>query len=354
MTSNRIKFYPFLIITFYFLISGCGQGNTNSVAQTIDTTHIEINATDSLHIDSVAIVNTFQRLKMNNEFLHAVGLEKRINFSWNDDSVKILRGDLDDDGVEDALLFFSVEDYNDGKYSDKYYIVFLQKNKQWIYQNLITAGGAMADRILEFEQMQNGIIAGNLVANKNQSLPLIPVEYVFRDGKMINSFTALHKRDSLAREFLTIRELLTDSIFSIPLSASLNDYEQILGKGTIIIPEKQPECGTYFEEGVYSELNYASPELVIELTDNKNGAWKSLVLKGSNFKVNTDKGTITSKTTLQELQSVFYKKDSWDIQVKKDGSKIFKIPDGEESDNQIHIQFDKYGKIERLNLFIPC
>ena len=354
MTSMRINMYHSFTFILLLTLVSCGQRKTSSQIESTDSSQILPAVQSSLENDSVGILNTFHRLKMNNEFLNEVGLEKGINFTWNDDSVKIIRGDLDNDSIEDALFFFSIDGHNGGNNWDSYYIVFLQKNRQWIYQNLTYAGGAGADRIIDLEKIKNGVISGNLVANKDTSLASIPIEYVLKDGKMINSFTALHKEVNAEREFLVFKEILTDSNLQIPFRATLKEYEQLLGKGTIATPKTQPDCGTYFEKGIFSELTYPSAALMIELSDNKDGVWRSLVLKGSRFKVNTDKGFITEETTIPELQSVFHKKESWIMNVEKDKSKTFWIPDGGESDNQIRIHFDKEGKIESVSLFIPC
>ena len=341
----------FIIVVCAFtalLISSCKNDNPISKNETDISAVIETNESEN---DSIAIMQSFKNAKSNIKFIEDLALDDGDHFSWNDDLIKILRGDLDGDGTEDALLFFSIEGRGGGNNWDAHYAAFTIQDNQWKYISQISAGGDWAEYILFLENIKNGKITGSYVGNKDESLPEIPVEYILRNGKFINTYTGLQKTDDVEREFLSINEILNRENFSIPLFGTLEECQALLGKGNIIIPEEQPGCGTYFDEGIISYLEY--PHLKFELNDKNEVAWITVEMPNSGMKVQTYKGTITEKTTLEELKSIFYRADSWWTFDDND-LKTFAIPDGSGSDNQFRFLFDKNGKLLSISLFVPC
>jgi len=324
-------------------------GENNSLAQN----PAPKNVPKMLPNDSTTVIWAFEKLKTNKIFLKDLGLENEKEFSWNDDLIKIISGDLNNDGIADALMFFVIEGRGHGNNADAHYAIFLNEDNKWNYQCQIDAGGDWAERLTQLDEIKNGKIKGNMIGNKNKSLPDVPVEFIYKNKSFINTYTALHKTDNEEREFLKIENIITSTDKIIPTTGTLQSYEQVLGKGRITVPEEQPECGTYFEEGVYSDWYYEH-NLRIELSDNKRAAWRSVFIRGTDYTINTDKGTITANTTLEELKNIFYKEDSWQIDDEEDGGKTFRIPDGPESDTQLHISFSKDGKLEGVLLWIPC
>lgn len=330
----------------------CGQASPRVEAKQENNAPSITNTVADTHADSTAILQAFEQLKANQAFLKELALEKDQQFSWNEDRYRIIRGDMDGDGTSDALLGFIVEGRGGGNNSDIHYAAFLKKNDQWVYQSQFDANAGFPDLFYGFKEIKNGMITGAIMDSKEVQ-PDIPVTFIYKNKSFINTYTALHKTDNEERAFLKIENIITPTGKLIFTTGTLQTYEQALGKGRISTPVEQPECGTYFEEGAYSEWYYEH-NLRMELSDNKKAAWRSVFMRGTDYTINTDKGTITANTTSEELKSIFYKADNWQIDEEEGGGKTFRIPDGPESDNQLHISFGKDGKLEGVYLWIPC
>lgn len=136
------------------------------------------------------------------------------------------------------------------------------------------------------------------------------------------------------------------------MTATLPEYQKLLGKGKVTEPDLSVECGTYFGEGEYRELQYE--HLIFEVSDMKRAAFRTLIFTEGNFKLHTNKGSITANTTLKELQNVLQANEDWWISDEEDGSNILLVPDGFESDNQLRFHFDAQGKIKSVTLYILC
>lgn len=348
--SKRTLFAGCLFSALCFC--ACGRASSRAEAQQENNAQNITNTTTDAQADSTAILQAFEQLKTDQAFLKELALEKEQQFSWNDDMYRVFRGDLDGDGTSDALLGFIAEGRGGGNNSDIHYAVFLKENDQWVYQSQFDANAGSPDLFYGFKEIKNGMITGAIMDNKERQ-PDIPVEFIYKNKSFINTYTALHKTDNEERAFLKIENIITSTGKIIPTTGTLQSYEQALGKGRITVPEEQPVCGTYFEEGVYSEWYYEH-NLWIELSDNNRAAWRSVFIRGTDYTINTDKGTITANTTLEELKNIFHKEDSWQIDDEEGGGKTFRIPDGPESDTQLHISFGKDGKLEGVLLWIPC
>jgi hypothetical protein len=329
------------------MISSMSCGQNNSSAQKTATT----GTSEVVENDSIALIQVFEKLKTNPKFLKDLALENENIFSWNDNMVKIIPGDLDNDGTADALVGFTVEGRGGGNNFDVHYAAFLRKDGEWTYQSQFDAQAGSPDLFYGFKEIKNGMIKGSILHNTDDEYE-VPVEFIFKNNQLINTFTALHQTEISEREYLSVSEILSPENVSIPLTATLSEYQKLLGKGTITEPDLTVECGTYFDEGEYRELQYQN--LIFELSDQEKAAFRTLIFKNSSYKLQTDKGTITEKTTLKELQSVLYKTDSWWVYEEEDGGKTSAAPDGEESDNQLKFHFDKNGNIVSVRLFIPC
>lgn len=339
----------FLLITFSFLIAGwmmsCGQHQ--SKAENTGTNPDTLVAIS----DSTAIMQAFENLKSDNVFLKDVGLEEERQFTWNDMLHKIIRGDLNGDGLSDALLSLSIEGRGGGNNFDVHYAVFLNKDKQWKYIGQIDASIFAEDRFYAVDTIENGIIKGNWLGNKDESLTPYAADYIVKDGQLVNTFTALHKTENVEREYLYVAEILTPENSTVRITANVKEYEKLFGKGKIATPKEQPECGTYFDEGTTRYLDY--PNLRFDLNDENKAALISVEFKNG-IKLQTDKGTITENTKLEELKNSFYQKDSWIMLDEENGLKTFAIPDDAGSDNQWRFRFGKNGQLIGVSLFISC
>ncbi len=347
---NRALIFTTVFAALMVSMSNCGQPESGSRKN--NSTKDAIRTEKTIATDSVAIIQEFEKLKAEKRFLKELGLENEKHYSWNDDFKKIIPGDLDGDGIADALLALVIEGRGGGNNSDIHYAAFLKKENNWIYQNQFDANAGSPDLFYGFTAIKNGIIRGAIMDNYDDAYE-VPVEFIFKNKEFINTYTALHKTDNEEREYLKIENIITPTGKIMPPTGTLQTYEQALGKGKFSTPKQQPECGTYFEEGTYSEWLYEH-NLRLELSDNKKAAWRSLFMRGTDYKVNTDKGTITANTTVEELKNIFFKEDSWKIADGENGGKVFLIPDAPESDNQLQISFNSEGKLLSVYLFIPC
>lgn len=351
MKCNKI-YYCLLVIMFWAFFAACGQVSSNTQPKNV-AADTPVMAREALSVaDTAALIQAFEVLKKNPSFLKDLGLEGEKHFSWNVLPKGIIYGDLDKDGSEDALFPFTIEGRGGGNSWDFHYVVFLQKNKQWQYLSQFDAQAGDPDLLFAFREIKDCLIQGAIVDNQEERQD-IPVTFILKGNELVNTYTALHRTDVGEREFLEVNEILNANNVSIPLTATLKDYQKILGSGKITEPEQQPDCGTYFDEGMYRELHY--PNLVFELSNNKKAAFQSLIFKNSGLKIQTNKGTITEKTTLTELEAVLQKRDNWWISDGEDRSgKSISIPTNENADDGWVIQFDKNGNIEKVILYIPC
>jgi len=339
---NKTTFLTVFVPAISLMMIRCGPPGTKAGIQQIDRTAI----------DSAALIQAFEQLKTDTRFLSDVALEDEKVFSWNDDGRKIIRGDLNGDGAIDALVFFTIEGRGGGNNADTHYALFLNENDQWNYQTQLDAGGNWAERLTMLDEIKDGKITGNRVGNGNESLPNIPVEFIFKNNALVNTYTALHGTGTGEGIYLRVYEIQTPEDVSVLLTAPLKNYQQLLGEGKLITPSDPPECGTHFDEGTYSELHY--PNLLIELNNHTDGACQTVTLKGSGYKLQTDHGTLTEKTTLSELKNALRMNDSEWLDEEEDGSKTVIVPDGEYSDDQIHLLFDKNEELVSVTFFVPC
>ncbi len=342
---NKSYFSILLISGLFGTMLSCGQNHPKSgnILQNSDTV-ITTN-------DSLAVEEAFELLKQNADFQQSLAMEYEDQFNGEGHPKRMIFGDINGDGLKDALLRFTVEGRGGGNNWDAHYAVFLSKENQWKYSTQLDASIFADDRVLEIQKIENAVIKGNWVGDSDESLTPYAAEYIFKNDQIINTFTALHQTESVEREYLYIETILTPEHTAIPLTANLKSYEQLLGKGKIANPEEQPDCGTYFEEGFIRHLDY--PSLHFELNEKNEAVLISLKLK-TGFRLQTDKGTLNEHTTLENLKSIFKKNDSYMILDEEKNFTIFAIPDGVQSDNQWRFTFDNSGKLISASLFIPC
>lgn len=347
------RIYPFTIVALVALtfLSACKPTPAKEQEQVKQADSSQTAIPDEIKKDSVALFTVFEKLKTNKDFLKELALNGEKHYRWNDLLEHPIWGDLDGDGVSDALLSFSIENRGGGNNFDLHYAVFLNKNSQWQYQSQFDANAGSPDLYYEFKKIENIMIKGEIMSNNDDSYE-IPVAFIFKDKSLVNTFTALHQTIFGGTEYLTVNDIQTPENISVPLFSTLKNYQQLLGKGKIERPTEQPECGTYFGEGEYSELHY--PHLIFEVNNNKEAAFQSLTMKNSGFKLQTDKGTITEKTTLNELQTILYKNEGWWLIEEEDGGRTLMIFDGEISDSKLLFYFNKNGELISIGSHIPC
>ncbi|QOW09220.1 hypothetical protein Q73A0000_02035 [Kaistella flava (ex Peng et al. 2021)] len=356
MTINlqSVLKYTMLLWAFY-AISSCGKSKTNSIESTTDSTKIatmEVSK-NSQKSDSVALIKAFSKLETNLSFLKELGLNGEKHFTWNDDLMKIISGDLNGDGVQDALLFFSVEGRDGGNNWSTYYAAFLNINKEWKYQSLVNAGGDFSDRILKLTKIENGNILGNWVGNKEGSLKEIPVNFILKNGVIINIFTGLHQEEDAGnREYLFCDEIFTADHIVVPISSTLNNYEKLLGKAKVVKYDEMKECGTVYDELHYRELVYK--DLIFELSSKNKASLISINMLGSGIKFQSGNGTIDENTKISDLRKLFPDTFSSTGDFDENNEETFTIATGAESDDSWMLHFNRSGKLTKITYLVQC
>lgn len=299
--------------------------------------------------DSTAIKQSFEKLKSNPKFLKDLALDDEDEFRWGDDFMyKVFRGDVDGNGISDALIAFTIENRGGGNNYDFHYAALLNQNGQWNYAGVMDASLLDEDLIFEVESIENEIIKGQWVDIKDESILPFKADYVVRNGTFVNIYTALHQTKSNEKEGMTVYGFTTKDYKFIPTEASLTEYKKLLGKGKVSMPEYQPECGTYWDEGTTRYLDYQY--FTFELNDENEAAWMKIKPQGSGLILQTNFGTITENTTIAELKKIFKDADDWNE--KKDGSTEL-VARGYDATAEI-FTFDKNGKLVLIEHWIGC
>ncbi len=299
--------------------------------------------------DNTAIKQSFEKLKSNPQFLKDLGLDDEDEFRWGDDFMyKVFRGDVDGNGTSDALIAFTIENRGGGNNYDFHYAALLNQNGQWNYAGVMDASLLDEDLIFEVESIENTAIKGQWVGNKDESILPFKADYVVRNGAFVNIYTALHQTKSNQKEGMIVYGFTTKDFQSIPITASLKDYEKLLGKGKVNTPQDQPECGTYWDEGTTRYLDYQY--FTFELNDENIAGWMETKPQGSGLILQTNFGTITENITIAEFNQFFKDIKRWSE--REDGSIAFYLP--EKYDNATIFTFDKNGKLVLIGYWIGC
>lgn len=300
--------------------------------------------------DSLAIRQAFEKLKTDPQFLREMGLEGETGYSlYEEPKIKTIRGDLDGDGSIDALLPFTIEGRGGGgNNADFNYLALLHKNNDWINGGAMDASVFVDAIIFTAQKIENGIIYGNWQGKLNDEKPY-QAEFVLRNREFIPIYEELHTLQEEEDDKIYLYRIYTKDYQNIPKEGSLKEIEKLLGKGKISTPKEQPECGTYWDEGITRYLDY--PNFHFELNDQNEAGWMAKLLTGSGLVLYTDHGTISEHTTAKELKTIFKNPDSWDVET--DGTSILTLMLGD-SDDLVRLYFSKNGKLEKVIHVVQC
>lgn len=198
---------------FLYLLIVLSSGNTYSASNlhfeqeqiqkndTNPTVHNAISGTmqTQASLDSIALEKAFELLKTNPTFLKELGLENEKGFWWNDDFRNIIIGDLNGDGVADALFLIMIEDIGIKGNWNMHYAVFLNENNKWEYKSQLDAGGKRIAHILSITQIENEKIIGIWLA-EDESVEGVPASFIFKNGSVIIDKTVLQIEKSTGKQ----------------------------------------------------------------------------------------------------------------------------------------------------------
>lgn len=333
---SKRSFFSHLLLVILLILS-CNQNQ--AIAQRITKE------------DSLSALNAFEQLKTNSKFLKELGLTYDKHYRFNEILQRPFFGDLNNDGNRDVMIGFVIEGRGGGNRFDVHYAIFFKLKNKWKYQSQFDANAGSPDFFYGFNEISYGLIIGAIVDNQ-EVLADIPVEFTFKNNTFIKTYTALHKGEKMDWEYILFENILTYDEKFIPIEGKLRDYEKLYGKGTIETPNIQPECGTYFDE---STIKYGHfPFLNVEINNRNEAFVWAIQIKDSGCKIQTDKGTITESTSLNELKSVFYNQDKLFIYY-EEGNTYLRISACEECDGDFwDFKFDKNGVLQSVAHFVPC
>lgn len=303
------------------------------------------------------IRKAFSQLGSQPQFLKDIDLQDDPQAKLYTEKSKIIQGDLDGDKIADALVSFSVEGRNGGNNSDAHYAVLLSKNGQWKYGGQLDAAAGSPEEVVDFTSIKDGQILGNIINLQDQSIPEIPVKYLYQNGNFLNIYTALHEIENpdpgnqmKMWPNIEILAVMTPDFKTVPMESTVKKIEQILGKGNLYQPKDPLECGTYWDEGPLRYLEY--PKFKFEVNPKNQTAWTALRFINSPPSLQTNWGTINQETTLSEVKKVF-KKYKQVIEADDNGGQHLNISIGG-FENSLVVFFDKNGKILRAEQFFMC
>lgn len=321
------------IAALFLYVISCGQNLSETEIQSQKTT----NGPES----------EFQKLIQTDQFRKNLAIEK------DDEHAQIISGysktvygDLDNDGIEDALIPFSVESRYGGNNADYHYAVYLNKKGKWIYKSELPLGGNTMDYTIEIKNIKKGVV--NAVAEGQQSFQ---IKYRYKDNGLITVSEGLHSESSESSEKSESIDLLyfrNSKLEKIPMFGNVSDLQKILGKGSIKAPDEPMECGTYFEEG--NIRYYKTSDWIYEVNDDNQAAFIQLKVKNSGITIFTEFGTIDENTTFSEITQ-FVKFD--DMDEGEDNLTIMLFA-GEDSENLIFLYFDQNDKLFLVEYHVQC
>ena len=288
------------------LLFGCGQGQPKP-RQTAVLEEIILIEPTAITPDTLALSKAFEDLQHNQKFIEEMLLDD--GYAQIGEIVEDrVFGDLDDDGITDALISFIVHNRGGGNNWTTHYAVFLgQEENKWDNVGLFNSGGSASDYYVVLNKIDNGKISGYHTPQRNSDYrdSDVPVEYIYQDRDLVKTFLKLHNIEDSYNNYLYVEAIQTSNNQNIPTTGMFKDYQNILGEKEPDWPEEEPEeCGSYYDYEDFAGLVFY-PFLTLEINEANEAAVVSIILQGSDYKIQTDKGTITAKTTLNEILSIF-------------------------------------------------
>lgn len=344
----------FFLLSFMILVSilcGCSETSMESRSTTGTTIgpKIALSQPDSadarVFFDSLMNDRTFKR---NELFADEQAYMERSD-------LPIILGDMNQDGLADALIPFAVVGRGGGNNWTSHYVVLLGTAAgKFRYAFTYNAGGDMAPETIVFKEITPEYIVGYLRSNLYSDREPTPVRFVFRDGDFIPVAIAPHQVAPAEPEYLELFNLLTPEDVQVPLTGTWEDYKRLLGTRPLETPEDQQECGTYFDEGTLHYVHY--PAVTLEVNDSDKAAVLDIDLRINGWRLQTDKGTISHETTFKELRQAFYQPDKFWIERDPDDDRYWELIllTGEDSDSYWRLRFDKKDQLIQVVLWIQC
>ena len=301
MTPNNITLF-LVIIT---LIS-CGERHSK-LTQIAEFDETEFLETTTFTPDTLALAKAFDDLRHNEKFINEMLMDDGYAEMGRIDD-EIIFGDLNGDGVTDALIPYMVHSRGGGNNWTIHYAIFLGGEKDlWNYVGPFNSGGSASDYYVVLEKIENAKVSGYHTPDRNSNFrdSDVPVKYIYQDGDLFITFLKLHKTEDSYSDYLYIEAIQTSKNQNITTLGTVEDYQRFLGEKEVEWPESEPaECGPYYDYEDFAGFIYY-PFLTLEINEINEAAVVFIDLKRSDYNIQTNKGTITGKTQLNEFLSIF-------------------------------------------------
>lgn len=288
------------------LLYSCGQRQPQP-SQTAVTEEIILIEPTVNTPDTLALSKAFEELQHNQNFIKKMLLDDGYAQIGEIVEERIF-GDLNSDGITDAIISYIVHDRGGGNNWTTHYAVFLgQEENKWNYVGLFNAGGSASDYYVVLNKIDHGKILGYHAPYRNSDYRDrgVPAEYIYQDSDLVKTFLKLHNTEASYNDYLHIEAIQTLNNQNIPTTGMFKDYQNILGEKEPDWPEEEPEeCGTYYDYEDFAGFVFY-PFLTLEINERNEATVVSIDLQGSDYKIQTNRGTITEKTTLNEILSIF-------------------------------------------------
>lgn len=336
-----------LLLIFSLFIFGCQNSTDGSVEDKANgniTTEVSF---EEVPNDTLIVLQAFENLKEDRDFLKSLYFKEGQKFSV--DKNKILFGDLNGDGADDALLYFSVIPADPEGTTELYYAIFVKESDTWNYQSFMHAGNKQWPYYISLEAIEDGRIRGNGMHNYDAGWSDYPVAYRFKNGKLIQTFAAPHKDVESEVQFLGLSGFITKELVEIPIEVELKVLKKILSRGKIEMKEWISECGTRSEE--FDGRHWLTSFFDYEISAEDRAFFNSINLKGSEITVMTQRCTLSEETTFEELEKAF--SDVLDMEWNDEDRSIMFMQD-EGDDRSVYLFFDKGKKLERIEMIEQC
>jgi|GEM_PF-2596129 len=282
-------------------------------------------------------------------------------------------GDLNGDGVDDALVPFVVAgSQGGGSLLEMYYAVFISQDQQLTYSYSYYRGNhwGLDVPVVTFTRIENGIIYGNEDYYENQYFENYPDWiYRFKNGRIEEEFAPLHpvlnrEFDQEMVEYLTPIGLIGDGRF-VASDTNLKELKQFFGKKLNVKKVTSEVCDGYFALP-YSEdyngpiRNAELPNATFEINDQDSVTLKQIRfnlpgIRAENTTLCTLQGYITDETTLDDFKRAFPKSYAQRSIIDGEIYIIMAMQD-DEFTGEMHweVIFDKNGKIKRVQYWGDC
>lgn len=181
-----------LSLLFVIIVLSCkpekkisGENKKSSDTIHLNATVIKSYVVDvkKISIDTATVLNAFKKNIKTDQFIKELYMDSYATVF--DSERPILIGDLNDDHQDDAIMPFSIEGRDGGNNWDTHYAIFINNNGQLEYKYSFARGGDLAEKQIDFKNIQNGVIHGIEVPGFHYpDGDSTSVEYIYRNSEL--------------------------------------------------------------------------------------------------------------------------------------------------------------------------